>query len=674
MIGEMMLGQLFESCRDWLNDHNWPEGPCIFCLEELCPAGSSSSSDQPYMRLPCFHAFHQNCFGDWWCWQQQALSEQQQQLEQRTGATAAAALAQEQAVKGASLTGEARREVIDDAVSGQCNNRRRDGSETDVDCGGEECSRRCALRQSCRVGSDCITGTCDADSRKCGCPGGLTLAPGTLTCYSEQSTCYNSRKDGKETDIDCGGPCVAAGKRCRLFARCLQDADCQSNSCSRSNLTCACPPGFIPQQNNTGCRPVVISKNDPCWNGVRDNDETDTDCGGSTCWKCSNGFSCKQASDCSSSNCDTKSKKCSCPAGSKATPSGLCLTPEAAATGNGTCFNGKFDQGLETDVDCGLTCAKGCSFGHACKKSSDCAPVNSVCNSDQRICMCPRGQFVSPDNSACLTADQLCFNGAKDAEESDVDCGGSCSTKCKFGQFCNVPSDCETGVCVSTTTTTTSGSTSSTSSSSKTCGCPSRAPLSKDGKKCTTRCDTAPNPCRNGGTCLPNFVVANASANFNCSCPLNVVGGLCETRLSTCNVSNPCRNGGACIPMPDYTPGKGGPDFRCYCQAGYSGAMNGGSCMPRPGGVPDYTCTCPTTFTGPLCQDKANTCSILNPCINRGACMPLPGAAPDFRCSCSGGFAGMLCEIDCYAKQQSGKCDCSPGYQTRDGVTCVPKV
>lgn len=79
---------------------------------------------------------------------------------------------------------------------------------------------------------------------------------------------------------------------------------------------------------------------------------------------------------------------------------------------------------------------------------------------------------------------------------------------------------------------------------------------------------------------------------------------------------------------------------------------NGGSCMPRPGGVPDYTCTCPTTFTGPLCQDKANTCSILNPCINRGACMPLPGAAPDFRCSCSGGFAGMLCEIDCYAKQQ----------------------
>jgi hypothetical protein len=37
---------------------------------------------------------YRGCFADWWCWQQQALAEQQQQLEQRTGATAAAALVQ----------------------------------------------------------------------------------------------------------------------------------------------------------------------------------------------------------------------------------------------------------------------------------------------------------------------------------------------------------------------------------------------------------------------------------------------------------------------------------------------------------------------------------------------------------------------------------------------------
>jgi hypothetical protein len=32
MLGEMMLGQLFESGRDWLNDNNWPEGR----QEEIC--------------------------------------------------------------------------------------------------------------------------------------------------------------------------------------------------------------------------------------------------------------------------------------------------------------------------------------------------------------------------------------------------------------------------------------------------------------------------------------------------------------------------------------------------------------------------------------------------------------------------------------------------------------
>jgi hypothetical protein len=71
------------------------------------------------------------------------------------------------------------------------------------------------------------------------------------------------------------------------------------------------------------------------------------------------------------------------------------MTPAAAAAvSNSTCYNGKFDQGLETDVDCGLTCTKGCAFGHACRKDSDCGPANSVCNTDQRICMCPRGQYV----------------------------------------------------------------------------------------------------------------------------------------------------------------------------------------------------------------------------------------------------------------------------------------
>jgi Cys-rich repeat protein len=44
--------------------------------------------------------------------------------------------------------------------------------------------------------------------------------------------------------------------------------------------------------------------------------------------------------------------------------------------------------------------------------------------------------------------DLSCVNGVHDLTEGDVDCGGSCSAKCTTYQFCNVDSDCESGVCV----------------------------------------------------------------------------------------------------------------------------------------------------------------------------------------------------------------------------------
>lgn len=53
-----------------------------------------------------------SCFADWWCWQQQDLAEQQLQLEQRTGATAAAALVQVSAFGGISWGQVARTTVV----------------------------------------------------------------------------------------------------------------------------------------------------------------------------------------------------------------------------------------------------------------------------------------------------------------------------------------------------------------------------------------------------------------------------------------------------------------------------------------------------------------------------------------------------------------------------------
>ncbi|HEU0115082.1 MAG TPA: hypothetical protein VFQ80_10420 [Thermomicrobiales bacterium] len=40
-----------------------------------------------------------------------------------------------------------------------CHDRKRNGHETDVDCGGGKC-RRCAIGKRCLVDNDCVSGTC----------------------------------------------------------------------------------------------------------------------------------------------------------------------------------------------------------------------------------------------------------------------------------------------------------------------------------------------------------------------------------------------------------------------------------------------------------------------------------------------------------------------------------
>ena len=48
--------------------------------------------------------------------------------------------------------------------------------------------------------------------------------------------CSNGVKDPFETDVDCGGVCVALGKKCNNTQNCSVDSDCQSDSCL--NGTC----------------------------------------------------------------------------------------------------------------------------------------------------------------------------------------------------------------------------------------------------------------------------------------------------------------------------------------------------------------------------------------------------------------------------------------------------
>ncbi len=91
------------------------------------------------------------------------------------------------------------------------------GTETDVDCGGPT-APVCAATKICKVGGDCDSGFCSLDG-------------GMLKCEPRKA----GRKDGDETDIDCGG---AVAPKCAADKICATDRDCTSSACSATKKRC----------------------------------------------------------------------------------------------------------------------------------------------------------------------------------------------------------------------------------------------------------------------------------------------------------------------------------------------------------------------------------------------------------------------------------------------------
>jgi hypothetical protein len=102
--------------------------------------------------------------------------------------------------------------------------------------------------------------------------------------YYLNPLCTDQIRNGEETDVDCGGACG----RCELGDTCRTNEDCEDSECVAGT-----------------CTPL------PCVNGVLDPGETDVDCGGPTCRKCSGGRSCGVAGDCFNGTCVAASLTCS---------------------------------------------------------------------------------------------------------------------------------------------------------------------------------------------------------------------------------------------------------------------------------------------------------------------------------------------------------------------------
>jgi len=133
----------------------------------------------------------------------------------------------------------------------------KNGTESDVDCGGLICPR-CDDGDECNQNSDCASGVCE---------NGVCQPP----------SCEDGVKNAVETDVDCGGGTCPA---CDPGDQCVEDSDCTSGVCEDG--VCQAPT---------------------CEDGVLNGTESDVDCGGDACTGCEEGEDCRENSDCLSERC-----------------------------------------------------------------------------------------------------------------------------------------------------------------------------------------------------------------------------------------------------------------------------------------------------------------------------------------------------------------------------------
>ena len=122
-------------------------------------------------------------------------------------------------------------------LAGSCTDGIKNGTETDIDCGGATCPK-CLQGKACAASPDCTTGYCNPDKSVCG-----------------PASCADKLKDGTESDIDCGGTDCAA---CPVDKLCAAATDCSTTSCTDGVCSRASgPPSWIATQSTAISSPTL---------------------------------------------------------------------------------------------------------------------------------------------------------------------------------------------------------------------------------------------------------------------------------------------------------------------------------------------------------------------------------------------------------------------------------
>jgi hypothetical protein len=509
-----------------------------------------------------------------------------------------------------------------------CDNGTKEGTETDVDCGGggAACGDTCAQGKVCTADADCANGHC-ADGVCCN-----TACNGT--CQACSAAKKGSGADGVCGSIDLGLQDTSATMTCIGVKVCDGANGCKKidgQGCGGNNecVSGSCADGVC---CNTACNGTCLA----CSSAKK---------GGGPDGVCGN-IAINQPDTAATATC-TGASACDGAGNCKKSAGQTCAT-------NGVCANGNCIDG----VCCGVA---GCPACQSCAAGAGLACGNSPAGQDNAMPNTCNGTSSCDGMGNCKAVNgQVCASGVNCVSGFCADgvcCSAACTGTClacsaaKTGAAdgmctnvlvnqtdtvattaCNAPSACDgMGACKAT--------------NGQACPGGNNACLSgfcADGVCCNAACT---------GTCLACSAAKTGAADGMCT---NVLVNQTDTVATTaCNAPSACDGMGAC----KSTNGQACPGGNANCLSGFctDGVCCGSvSCPACQSCALGANGTCANVPAGPD-TTSPNTCMGNSTCDAAGACKSIDGQACTLPTTCLSGNCtdSVCCESTCTAQCKS---------------------
>ena len=270
----------------------------------------------------------------------------------------------------------------------------------------------------------------------------FALALPLLAIFGCTSHCSDRVKDGDEVGVDCGGSCAG----CPGGNSCRSARDCASGICSSSGY-CAYVAGQTPS-NADAAADLSLEQTPSPLDAAADPDAADA---ADAVDLIANGTFCGYSAQCQS-GCCSRGHVCS----AFTCCNGVLDGDEEVADCGGSCGDALGTCRCAANADCPTGCCEFallsvCGPTHCCDHVLD---ADEVCTDSGGSC----GDKLGPVYCSCQANGDCatgccarvnycvalhCCNGVRDADESDVDCGGASCAPCTLGKLCGHASDCD---------------------------------------------------------------------------------------------------------------------------------------------------------------------------------------------------------------------------------------